>query len=309
MDHNPRTLILSRTAVIAGLAVAFALVLSTALLSSFAARDLTRTDRLGSMAKEAVSATTQLLASVAAAESVLNHAAGSRMAESAPGETARARLREEVLALGVHFNHRADLRPYLQQLEELSRSPGDAGVQLATPPNAAAAHTASLASRYAEMRRLLYSLQRQEFAALVEYSAAAADRARRIQSLNAALILLAMGLAAAGAWLLFRRIREVENLITVCAWTRRVKWQGRWISFEEYLAKRFNLRCTHGISDEAAAQMCHEVENTEIPADLRRGEAATAVTPSREISHPAFLQRDKVLGDPVRQRTPPSFPG
>ena len=63
----------------------------------------------------------------------------------------------------------------------------------------------------------------------------------------------------------------LDQLITVCAWTRRVQWQGRWISFEEYLAKRFDLRCTHGICEEAAERMREDMARTEMTAELRRG--------------------------------------
>lgn len=258
MDHTTRTLVLSRTAVIAALAIAFALVLSTALLSAFAARDLARTDELGTSAKRAVTAATHLLATVALAESAT---------DEAEARAARAQLRAEVLALAGQFTDRPDLRPHLRQLEWLSRDLEGIVAQLTAAP-VEAAQDATLLTRFAEMRRLLYALQRQEFAALVEYSAAAATRARSIQSLNGGLSGVALALALTGAWLLFRRMRELEGLITVCAWTRRVQWQGRWISFEEYLARRFNLRCTHGICDEAAQQLRDEMSKTQVQTQL-----------------------------------------
>lgn len=252
MDHTTRTLILSRSAVIAALAIAFALVLSTALLSAFAARDLARTDALGTSAKRAVSASTHLLAMVAAAESA---------ADDRERRDMRNRLREELISLRRQVGDRPDLRPYFAQLESLSRDLTGTTVQL-TAAAAEQAEAATLIAGFAEMRRLLFALQRQEFAALVEYSAAAATRARSIQSLNGGLSGVALALALTGAWLLVRRMRELEGLITVCAWTRRVQWQGHWISFEEYLARRFNLRCTHGICDEAAQQMREELSRT-----------------------------------------------
>ena len=52
-----------------------------------------------------------------------------------------------------------------------------------------------------------------------------------------------------------KRDRSLEPFVTICAWTRRVPWEGRWISFEEYLGKQFNVRCTHGICEEAAHRM------------------------------------------------------
>jgi hypothetical protein len=46
-----------------------------------------------------------------------------------------------------------------------------------------------------------------------------------------------------------RELRQrVETLVTVCAWSRTVEYEGEWISFEKYLLKRFNVNTSHGIS-------------------------------------------------------------
>ena len=42
--------------------------------------------------------------------------------------------------------------------------------------------------------------------------------------------------------------RRVNDLITMCAWSRTVEYQGEWISFEEYLLRRFDINTSHGIS-------------------------------------------------------------
>lgn len=263
-EHTTRTLILSRTAVIATLAIAFALVLSTALLSTFATRDLSRADKVSESAKQAVSAATQLLATLASAEAALGAGDAGAVDDASQFANEHARLRQEILALPDKVDHRTDLQPYLQQLEWLSRE------TVAAVDAAGKDQGAVLLTRFAEMRRLLFALHRQEFAALVDQSEAAAARARGIQSMNGGLVAVALALAATSAWILYRRRRELEGLITVCAWTRRVHWQGHWISFEEYLSQRFNLRCTHGISDEAAEKMRDEVLKSQVPANLRR---------------------------------------
>ncbi len=41
---------------------------------------------------------------------------------------------------------------------------------------------------------------------------------------------------------------QVADLVTVCAWSRTVEYKGEWLSFEEYLKRRFNLDTSHGIS-------------------------------------------------------------
>lgn len=105
------------------------------------------------------------------------------------------------------------------------------------------------------------ALEAMELAQLEQQSHSVAQRAESIQALNAGLIVFVVTLAGTGAWLLFRRVREIEGLITVCAWTRQVRWKGHWMSFEEYLAKRFRLHCTHGICEEAANKLLFEADN------------------------------------------------
>lgn len=46
------------------------------------------------------------------------------------------------------------------------------------------------------------------------------------------------------------QIRKLHSLITMCAWSRRVQYQDKWVPLEEYLRKRFGIRISHGISQE-----------------------------------------------------------
>jgi CHASE3 domain sensor protein len=48
--------------------------------------------------------------------------------------------------------------------------------------------------------------------------------------------------------LVFRRLSRIQGLVTVCAWSRTVEYEGTWLSFEQYLRRRFNLDTSHGIS-------------------------------------------------------------
>ncbi|MEP7226552.1 MAG: GAF domain-containing protein [Gemmatimonadales bacterium] len=45
---------------------------------------------------------------------------------------------------------------------------------------------------------------------------------------------------------------DLEKLVTVCAWSRKIKVDGRWMTFEEYLVNTRGVRITHGIDPEAA---------------------------------------------------------
>lgn len=51
----------------------------------------------------------------------------------------------------------------------------------------------------------------------------------------------------------------IPPLVTVCAWTKRVKVGDGWVSFDRFLTDHLGLRVTHGICEEAAWQMLAEV--------------------------------------------------
>jgi len=46
-----------------------------------------------------------------------------------------------------------------------------------------------------------------------------------------------------------QRLRE--GLHVVCAWTKRIKVDGQWLSLETFLDHHLKMKLTHGISDEA----------------------------------------------------------
>jgi hypothetical protein len=48
-----------------------------------------------------------------------------------------------------------------------------------------------------------------------------------------------------------KRIRELGQLLTLCAWTKQVKIEDKWIPIEEYLTKHCGLKISHGITKEA----------------------------------------------------------
>jgi len=53
-----------------------------------------------------------------------------------------------------------------------------------------------------------------------------------------------------------RELREkVAGLVTMCAWSKTVEYQGEWLSFEEYLKRRFNVDTSHGISPAEAEKV------------------------------------------------------
>ncbi|HEX9783286.1 MAG TPA: hypothetical protein VGA56_11235 [Opitutaceae bacterium] len=62
------------------------------------------------------------------------------------------------------------------------------------------------------------------------------------------------------------RVRELQgNIQLVCAWTHRIKSEGRWMQFEEFLSKHLQLRFTHGISEEGIKRLKAEMEQAQEP--------------------------------------------
>jgi hypothetical protein len=66
-------------------------------------------------------------------------------------------------------------------------------------------------------------------------------------------ILLVLGIV-----FLVVRLARLEQLITVCAWSHRLLYEGQWVSLERYLESRFNVRASEGITTEQAAQIMSE---------------------------------------------------
>lgn len=56
------------------------------------------------------------------------------------------------------------------------------------------------------------------------------------------------------------RREELEQLVAICAWTGQVRWKGDWIRVEQYLAERWGVAVTHGISDDGMRQLEEEIQ-------------------------------------------------
>lgn len=56
------------------------------------------------------------------------------------------------------------------------------------------------------------------------------------------------------------RLRRAEQILTVCAWSKTVRYEGEWVSYDEYLTRKFGISITHGISPEEARKMREMIE-------------------------------------------------
>jgi hypothetical protein len=56
-----------------------------------------------------------------------------------------------------------------------------------------------------------------------------------------------------------------SQLQVVCAWTKRINVEGRWVALDEFLTSKLNTKITYGVSPEAMQEVLHNAEQTEAP--------------------------------------------
>lgn len=90
-----------------------------------------------------------------------------------------------------------------------------------------------------------------------EIEAASAAQARNLSAL------VAMStVALAVLILLVRRLVAYQGVVKLCSWSRTIEYEGEWLSFEEYLARRFGISTTPGVSPDAARRVREEASQT-----------------------------------------------
>jgi len=262
-----RSLLLPEPAIVAGLIVAFALVLGTILLSSFSTRAIVDANARATHAQRSLLAINQLLATTTEAETGQRGYLLTRDDKYlAPYRGAIERYPAELATLRAQLAEHPELTANLAELTTLLEARfREIGQTISLRKKFGIASALNVVETdegertMSDIRAHLQTLERHELDEMSAQSATGAARVATFQRLSLVAVWVTVGLSCLGSWLLLRRVRELEKLVTVCAWTHRVRWQGKWISFEEYLQKRFNLHFTHGISDEAAQQMRQEI--------------------------------------------------
>lgn len=52
-----------------------------------------------------------------------------------------------------------------------------------------------------------------------------------------------------------RRFRHLEDLLTLCAWCRKLHYKEDWVSLEDYCAKELGVDVSHGMCPECGRQL------------------------------------------------------
>ncbi len=64
-------------------------------------------------------------------------------------------------------------------------------------------------------------------------------------------------------------VRRLQGqLQVVCAWTKRLNVEGRWIALDEFLTNELNTKITYGVSPEAMQEVLHTVEKADAPSPV-----------------------------------------
>jgi CHASE3 domain sensor protein len=100
------------------------------------------------------------------------------------------------------------------------------------------------------VRELLSEMGRRQSKLLIDRRSANNTRMEIREVISTILLCLSASVVIVSGVLLLR-IRELQSIITICAWTQRVNFNGKWMRMEEFLWERFRVKVSHGISEEA----------------------------------------------------------
>jgi CHASE3 domain sensor protein len=115
------------------------------------------------------------------------------------------------------------------------------------------------------MRVILGNMEQEEQRLLGFRQASLARESRFNTTLASSLVCLNI-LFGGLVLLLLYRLARLQSLITVCAWTKTIEHDGEWLTFEQYLHRRFDFKISHGMSPDATKDF---LKKTDRPADKK----------------------------------------
>jgi hypothetical protein len=78
----------------------------------------------------------------------------------------------------------------------------------------------------------------------------------------------------------------------MCAWTKRVKDGGHWVSIEEFLDRHLHILVSHGVSDELKASLIAHQEVAVVP-EPSRGRRSMPPTGLKRFTDPPVTKRNQ----------------
>jgi CHASE3 domain sensor protein len=174
------------------------------------------------------------------------------------------RLVKEDGVVNSKLAHAQGLRSFVhQKLSEIGRAlrfKHDAPAPVAAVIPAPAARPAATPlsaedSDITRIQRLLDALGQEEsrdISGQLEQAQARSTFHRNLVIAIAAINVLFLG----GVAFCALQIKKLHSLVTMCAWSKRVQYEGEWIPLEDYMRRRFGVRISHGISQEEFDKWC-----------------------------------------------------
>jgi CHASE3 domain sensor protein len=115
-----------------------------------------------------------------------------------------------------------------------------------------------------EIRRVLFQAREEQEHALSKHQRQA--EADIVESQIMSLVLIAgVALALGLVVVILLRLEKLQQFVTVCAWTGRVKFQGEWLRLDQFLERQFSISVSHSLSQDAAEKMMREIEEINHP--------------------------------------------
>lgn len=80
-------------------------------------------------------------------------------------------------------------------------------------------------------------------------------------------------------WYYMQKANTMRDWLIVCAWTHRIKHNGRWLTLEEFLTEHHGYQVSHGLSEASLLTMRDEVDTrwrsfpVPAPIDVKRPDA------------------------------------
>ncbi|HEV2693045.1 MAG TPA: hypothetical protein VG347_09150 [Verrucomicrobiae bacterium] len=95
----------------------------------------------------------------------------------------------------------------------------------------------------------------------------------RRTTLEVLLVLMIWFLVSTSTRRILERIRYLEKFMRVCAWCRKINFQGQWMPLEQFMQQGFDTPTTHGICTVCLEKQQEAVQKAR--AARKAGEATT----------------------------------
>lgn len=61
-------------------------------------------------------------------------------------------------------------------------------------------------------------------------------------------------------WYYATKSNSIRDMLVICAWTHRIKSDGKWISLEEFFTNQLGYAVSHGLSEAKLVEMRQEID-------------------------------------------------